>query len=276
MAGGNTATQIYDRDETKKEEIKIKPTIEMPTDTKFEDMYRKAIDSPMSSEETTKMRKRHNKQRALAAIIDGVSALGNVYFASRGAGANGITNFSGAIGNRWREYWDKVRTDRDAYNKGLLQARQMDYNANIRKLERAEDAARRQKEREEDRAERTSDKNREQRNWDLTFNAGREDAAHARGMDAARLGIQQTQAKIASMKARGENVAWDENGNPHYFTDPKAADDFARSKGTYVYDDVVEEIEEPGMTPGSTKKTKKTKKVLKRINPLTYVRLYEY
>lgn len=150
MAGSNDATSNYDRGAGKEEKGNISGadntsgvTAEVPS-THFEDMYRKTTEAPMSSEETTKMRKRHNRQRTLAAIIDGISALANVYFASRGAGANGSTNFSGTLGNKWREYWDKVRTDRDAYNKGLLQARQMDYNAKLRRLERAEDKAERE------------------------------------------------------------------------------------------------------------------------------------
>lgn len=282
FAGGNTATQIYDRDEKKKEDIKTQPTIEMPTDTKFEDMYRKAIDSPMSSEDTTKMRKRHNRRRALAAIIDGVSALGNVYFAKRGAGANGTTNFSGAIGNRWREYWDKVRTDRDAYNKGLLQAQQMDYNAKLRRLERAEDKAERKAERAEDmawkrqlREDDRADKAQTQSNWKMTFDANEAQRAEQNTINLKQLEIAQQNATTAANKTKGEYMALDEEGNEHLFTDKKAADDFALQHGTHTYQMVEKTITEPDPYTGELK-TKTIKepvlvrngKTQKKANPM--------
>ena len=269
LLGSNASTNLYDTE--KKEVSPTKPVVpNVEPVTTHQDLYKSTMTAPLSTADEQASKKKERRQRTLAAIIDGLSALGNVYFATRGANATGTTNLSKGVTDKWTKYWEDARKDRDAYNKGLLAAQQMDFNATTRRIERAEDAARRQKEREEDRAERTSDKDRAQRNWELTFNAGREDAAHARGMDAARLGIQQTQANIASMKARGENIAWDKYGNPHYFTDPKAADDFAMSQGTYVYDDVTETVTtDNGMSKPVTKTTTK-KGNGRRINPKTY------
>lgn len=245
MAGSNDATSNYDRGAGKEE--KGNPsgvdnpsgvTAEVPS-THFEDMYRKTTEAPMSSEETTKMRKRHNRQRTLAAIIDGISALANVYFASRGAGANGSTNFSGTLGNKWREHWDKVRTDRDAYNKGLLQARQMDYNAKLRRLERAEDKA--EREAREANAEKWRQKeydykqtkaNQQQSNWQTTHDDNQAQRKIQNENTAKKLGISQQNANTSALKAKGDIVAYDENGNPHYFDDDVSADNFARDHGT--------------------------------------------
>lgn len=117
------------------------PQVERTTD--FADMYKATTTAPMTDEQRSKQQKRQRRQQTLATIIDGISALGNVYFASRGAGANGTTNMSGAVSDKWTKYWDEAKADKKEYNKGLLAAQQLDYNTNLRRLERAEDKAER-------------------------------------------------------------------------------------------------------------------------------------
>lgn len=145
IAGGNVETIEFDKVNNggRTPEPPEPPAPPAPS-TAYQDMYKAVTKAPLSEADEQAKRKKQRKQSTLAAIIDGLSALGNVYFATRGANATGTTNLSQGVSGKWKDYWDKVRTDRDAYNKGLLQARQMDYNADVRKLERAEDKAERE------------------------------------------------------------------------------------------------------------------------------------
>lgn len=145
--GGNYATINHDTNSSQKN-TPIAPTTtakqpHVERTTEFADMYKANTTAPMTDEQRSKQQKRQRRQQTLAAIIDGISALGNVYFASRGAGANGTTNMSGAVSNKWTKYWDDAKADKKEYNKGLLAAQQLDYNTYLRRLERAEDKAER-------------------------------------------------------------------------------------------------------------------------------------
>lgn len=113
--------------------------------TTFQDFYEGFNKNKLKTKsQIQKAQTKEKRQKRMAALIDGISALGNVYFASQGANATGTTNISGAVGDKWSKYWDDAKKARDEYDKGMSNAFMMDYNANVRKMERAEDKAERE------------------------------------------------------------------------------------------------------------------------------------
>lgn len=237
LAGGNVETTNFDK-VSNGGRTPVPPAPPAPS-TAHQDMYKAVTKAPLSEADEQAKRKKQRKQSTLAAIIDGLSALGNVYFATRGANATGTTNLSQGVSGKWKDYWDKVRTDRDAYNKGLLQARQMDYNADVRKLERAEDKAEREAVRAENNAwkrllreDDRADKSQTQSNWKMTFDANEAHRKTQNENTAKQLEISQQNANTSALNARGDKVAYDRNGKPHYFEDDETADNFARDQGT--------------------------------------------
>lgn len=162
IAGGNVETIEFDKvNNGGRTPVPPVPPVPPAPSTAHQDMYKAVTKAPLSEADEQAKRKKQRKQSTLAAIIDGLSALGNVYFATRGANATGTTNLSQGVSGKWKDYWDQVRKDRDDYNKGLLAAKQMDYNADVRKLERAED-----------KAERDAVRAQQQSNWETTRQDG--------------------------------------------------------------------------------------------------------
>lgn len=81
-----------------------------------------------TDEQLEKERKKEKRQKIFAAIGDGISALSNLYFTSKGAPNmyDGNNTQSEAVSN----YWQKIRKDREEnrrrYLDGYIKARQMD------------------------------------------------------------------------------------------------------------------------------------------------------
>lgn len=240
LAGGNVETTNFDKvSNGGRTPVPPAPPAPPAPSTAYQDMYKAVTKAPLSEADEQAKRKKQRKQSTLAAIIDGLSALGNVYFATRGANATGTTNLSQGVSGKWKDYWDKVRTDRDAYNKGLLQARQMDYNADVRKLERAEDKAEREaraanaeKWRQIDHEFRKAQANQQQSNWQTEHVANQAQRKIQNENAAKQLEISRQNANTSALNARGDKVAYDRNGNPRYFDDDESADNFARDQGT--------------------------------------------
>lgn len=259
--GGNYATINHDTNSSQKN-TPIAPTttakqpqVERTTD--FVDMYKANTTAPMTDEQRTKQQKRQRRQQTLSAIIDGISALGNVYFASRGAGANGTTNMSGAVSDKWTKYWDEAKADKKEYNKGLLAAQQLDYNTYLRRLERAEDKAERdaraanaEKWRQKDYDLRQTQANQQQSNWQKTFDANEAHRLTQNEISRKQLEIAQQNARIAMDKAKGEFYAYDEKGKIHWFQDEKAADAFAHDHGTMAVYKTTKTTTKPSDFPG--------------------------
>lgn len=178
IAGGNFETTNFDKvSNGGRTPVPPVPPAPPAPSTTHQDMYKAVTKAPLSEADEQAKRKKQRKQSTLAAIIDGLSALGNVWFATRGANATGTTNLSKGVSGKWKDYWDQVRKDRDAYNKGLLQARQMDYNADVRKLERAEDKAERD-------ARAANDEKWRQKEWDRNEQRYQEGIAYRDSRDA--------------------------------------------------------------------------------------------
>ncbi len=109
---------------------------ETPKRMSLVEMYEKLNPSPfLTPEEEAKERKREKRQKMWAAIGDGISALSNLYFTTKGAPNmyDGKNSQSASV----KSYWDKVREDRTAnmrrYVDGYLRASQADGLEAIRK-----------------------------------------------------------------------------------------------------------------------------------------------
>lgn len=83
---------------------------------------------PETAEEKAKREKREKSEAVLAAVGDGISALSNLFFTTRGARSS--YNASQGMSARTRERWDKLRQEREANSKawfdGYVRARAMD------------------------------------------------------------------------------------------------------------------------------------------------------
>lgn len=83
-------------------------------------------------EEVEKQRKRQKRDEIFAAIGDGISALSNLYFTSKGA--PNAYNPQNSMSAKTRERWEKIRNEREAnrarYMNGYMKAMQADDEAN--------------------------------------------------------------------------------------------------------------------------------------------------
>ena len=133
----------------------VKNTPKQPKRMSYEEMFKMLNPyQPPTKEELEKEKKKQKREQIFAAIGDGISALSNLYFTTKGApnmyiGANNASE-------RTRVRWDKLAAERNAnmtaYINGLMRARQADdaYNDNERawarqigldKIKQARDAA---------------------------------------------------------------------------------------------------------------------------------------
>ena len=283
IAGGNVETIEFDKvNNGGRTPVPPAPPAPPAPSTTHQDMYKAVTKAPLSEADEQAKRKKQLKQSTLAAILDGLSALGNVWFATRGANATGTTNLSQGVSGKWKDYWDQVRKDRNDYNKGLLAAQKMDYNADVRKLERAEDKAERDAVRAQQQSNWETTRQdglmkdaQQQSNWKMIFDANDAQRAEQNDINRKQLGIAQQNATTAANKTKGEYIALDEEGNEHLFTDKNAADDFALQHGTHTYEMVEKTITAPDPLTGElTTKTIKEPvlvrngKTQKKANPM--------
>lgn len=133
----------------------VKNTPKQPKRMSYEEMFKMLNPyQPPIKEELEKEKKKQKREQIFAAIGDGISALSNLYFTTKGA-PNMYTGANNAS-ERTRVRWDKLAAERNAnmtaYINGLMRARQADdaYNDNERawarqigldKIKQARDAA---------------------------------------------------------------------------------------------------------------------------------------
>ena len=133
----------------------VKNTPKQPKRMSYEEMFKMLNPyQPPTKEELEKEKKKQKREQIFAAIGDGISALSNLYFTTKGA-PNMYTGANNAS-ERTRVRWDKLAAERNAnmtaYINGLMRARQADdaYNDNERawarqigldKIKQARDAA---------------------------------------------------------------------------------------------------------------------------------------
>lgn len=107
-----------------------------PQGLTYAQVYEKLNKSPyLSPEEEAKERKRERRQKLFASIGDGISALSNLYFTTKGA--PNMYDSRQSQSGKVAAYWDKVRQDREndrrRYVDGYIKAAQADNLAAIRK-----------------------------------------------------------------------------------------------------------------------------------------------
>lgn len=188
-----------------------------PQRLSFADIYRKySADRPQDEEEKARQAKREKRSKVFAAIGDGLSALANLYFTTKGA--NDSYDPRNDMSSRVRGYWDRINKERkDAdtrYNQGLLSALYKD----------AEDR------RAEDRAERT---HRESLRKELAAQARREEELnYRREKDAA-------DRKYKADKDKAQREQWEkENGYREQrlkLSAEKARSDRGDGRDSYIY-----------------------------------------
>ena len=112
-----------------------------PKRMSYEELYKEYSSyKPLTKEEQEKERKKQKREQIFAAIGDGISALSNLYFATKGA-PNMYTG-TNSTSQRTKERWEKLAAERNtnmkAYIDGLMKARQADdaYNASEREWAR--------------------------------------------------------------------------------------------------------------------------------------------
>ena len=118
-----------------------KTTAQTPRRLTYEEMFMLSNPDPTPTpEQLEKERRKQKRDKIFAAIGDGISALSNLYFTTKGA----PSMYSGreTASRRVNDRWEKLAADRDAkmkaYIDGLMRARQADdaYNANAREWQR--------------------------------------------------------------------------------------------------------------------------------------------
>lgn len=86
--------------------------------------------TPMTAEELAEQRKKEKREQLFASIGDGISALSNLYFTTKGA--PNAYDPSKSMSAKTKARWDKLRSDYDAqlksYISGMMSAMQADAN----------------------------------------------------------------------------------------------------------------------------------------------------
>lgn len=224
---------------------------------------------PETPEEKAAREKREKREAVLSAVGDGISALSNLFFTTKGAPNSYDPRSSMSAAARAR--WDKLKAEREAnlriYNEGYLRALSMDLQdekdeRNWRHtIERERIADRRY----EDKAKRDAalaDLNEQLKRHQITaaeYKAEQERIAseYAEAYEQSRIGKNIAAATASVARAGAEDrrnakefSAWDENGKEHKFKSKSAAIEFAKQHGTYKQDMVTNSDVVTKITPG--------------------------
>lgn len=261
-------------DETK--DIGGQVTDSTPKKLSYKEMYQ-ALNpyKPPTAEELEKQRKKEKRQKVFAAISDGISALSNLFFTTRGA--PNMYNPANSEQDVVKDRWDKLKQERDQhmkeYTDGLMKAQALDdeNDNNERKWQRLlridkanADKAKAEQERKDALAEAQRGKYEAAAHKDEAMTAyyqAKEDAlneglpldlALKKAKKAKEDAIadknrrQGTSSWVSGKGGKGgsggsgsgskEFVAYDEKGNEQRFKTAKAAEQYARQHGTWKVD----------------------------------------
>lgn len=212
---------------------------------------------PETPEEKAAREKREKREAVLSAVGDGISALSNLFFTTKGAPNSYDPRSSMSAAARAR--WDKLKAEREAnlriYNEGYLRATAMDRQdekeeRNWRRTLERERIADHRYEIKEARDAALAALNEKLKGHQITaaeYKAEQERiaAGYAEAYEQSRIGknIAAATASVARAGAEGrrnakEFSAWDENGKEHKFSTRNAAIDFAKQHGTYQQEEV--------------------------------------
>lgn len=247
----------------------------------YEQFYKKTNPyKELTPEEEEKERKKQRREKMFAAIGDGIAALSNLYFTTQGAPS--MYDEKNTLSERARVSYDKLKKERDeqrtAYYNGLMKARQADEAArneqNAWKRQLQLDTERREAAKAEAKRKEAEDARKETlAQLQILLQQGKisEQAYRAKKAQVESEYAGKVQQSIISKNNSGgrkaEFIAYDADGNEHFFTTDKAAEWFARQQGTWVEDEYdssetreAEEKNRKGEVSKSTTTTTTTKK----------------
>lgn len=265
-------------------------------DAAYEALYRATHKMP-SEEDLKKLEKKERREKIIAAVGDGISALANLIFTTKGAKSSFDPNngLLPATNKRWKELADDRLARSKQYMDGLYNAMRDDISnkekrdAIMRQMEqqRSENALKQEQLKLQQRQMRINEAKNERENaladlekqYKLGQIAKTEYEAEAKKVEAQYAGKMQ-QAKLATESARkksldasatnsyasarahnrsntGEFEAWDEQGNVHKFKTQDAAMAYARQHGTIGTYNVASSADEISSNGSYT--TRKTK-----------------
>lgn len=225
---------------------------------------------PETDEQRRKRERREKSKRIIAAVGDGLSALGNLYFTSQYA----PNMYNGGLQRATDARIERAKKEREDNNERYLQfslrsgALKNDRARTVRDLE-AQQEARRIAQQKHQWAEQEhkwkealqpevrrelsgkatkAEQEAEVARWKAKYAPELEQARVA--TEVAHAGAYDAQAANSHASARAHNrsnpmefSAWDEDGREHKFSTQKAADDFAKAHGTWQEADETETTE---------------------------------
>lgn len=96
----------------------------------YEQMFKLYFKPPLTPEEQAEEDRKQRRQKTMAAIGDGISALANLYYTTQYA--PNAFNYQNSASKKTKDRWDKLNKEREDYKKAYLyewmRARQMDEN----------------------------------------------------------------------------------------------------------------------------------------------------
>lgn len=224
---------------------------------------------PETPEEKAAREKREKREAVLSAVGDGISALSNLFFTTKGAPNSYDPRSSMSAAARAR--WDKLKAEREAnlriYNEGYMRATAMDLQdekdeRNWRHTLERERIADERYEIKEARDAALADLNEQLKRHQITaaeYKAEQERIAseYAEAYEKSKVERNRAAAYASNAKAAAEGrkeskefSAWDENGNEHKFKSKSAAIEFAKQHGTYKQDMITNSDVVTKITPG--------------------------
>ncbi len=238
-----------------------KPTFDMQT--MINDLNAREEEALKKNEEERKKESRYHRARSIiSAIGDGLSGLANIYFATKGAPdmLKGTTSLSA----KQQERWDKIRKEREARREAYLKAVRdnnreslkdaytqwkddRDYELKMKQEERLANKAKVDAMKQEAMALYYANKADKEGYLALTKaaeaqnmeeflrlkNEVLESQAKKNNAQAANAGRSGGSGSRGVSKKGNEYIAWDGEGNQHYFSSAKAAEYFAKQEGTW-------------------------------------------
>lgn len=253
---------------------------------------------PETKEQREKRERKEKSKRIIAAVSDGLSALGNLFFTTQYA-PNMYNHEKSSMGRAVDARIERLKADRekndDRYLRFSLKLGDLENQraATLRELEAQQERQKLAREKAEREAEAHGwaaalqpDKQREQ--------AGKANKAEQEAITAqaeAEAAPELQQAKIATERARkgsldasaansrasaaahgrsnvSEFSAWDENGREHKFRTKEAAEAYAKQHGTWQEEDVSETTNtETRRTPNSQPQSRTSTKTKKSGHP---------
>lgn len=115
--------------------VSTTPATTVDRQMSYEDIYKQLNPfTPPTKEQLDKERKKEKREKIFAAIGDGISALSNLYFTTKGA--PNMYNHRNSQSDKVESKWEKLRADRDAkmsaYVRDIMNAKQADEERNNR------------------------------------------------------------------------------------------------------------------------------------------------